>query len=104
MRSVQRILAVFESFSTNRTSLTLQEIADRIELPKSTAFRIVQSIEQAGYLVRLDDQRYCLSIPLHPARWSRQEHARHSRDRPADCECACAEHERDGDPADDQRR
>ncbi len=62
MRSVQRILAVFESFSTKRTSLTLQEIADRIELPKSTAFRIVQSIEQAGYLVRLEDQRYCLSF------------------------------------------
>ena len=62
MRSVQRILAVFESFSTNRTSLTLQEIADRIELPKSTAFRIVQSIERAGYLVRLEDQRYCLSF------------------------------------------
>ena len=62
MRSVQRILAVFESFSPDRTSLTLQEIADRIELPKSTAFRIVRSIEQAGYLVRLEDQRYCLSF------------------------------------------
>jgi DNA-binding IclR family transcriptional regulator len=62
MRSVQRILAVFESFSPERTSLTLQEIADRIELPKSTAFRIVGSIEQAGYLVRLEDQRYCLSF------------------------------------------
>ena len=62
MRSVQRILAVFESFSASRNSLTLQEIADRIELPKSTAFRIVRSLEQAGYLVRLEDQRYCLSF------------------------------------------
>jgi len=62
MRSVQRILAVFESFSTERTSLTLQQIADRIDLPKSTAFRIVQSLEQAGYLVRLPDQQYCLSF------------------------------------------
>ena len=62
MRSVQRILAVFESFSANRNALTLQEIADRIELPKSTAFRIVRSLEQAGYLVRLEDQRYCLSF------------------------------------------
>ncbi len=62
MRSVQRILAVFESFSADRTRLTLQEMADRIELPKSTTFRIVQSIERAGYLVRLDDQRYCLSF------------------------------------------
>lgn len=62
MRSVQRILAVFESFSASKNSLTLQEIADRIELPKSTAFRIVRSLEQAGYLVRLEDQRYCLSF------------------------------------------
>ncbi len=62
MRSVQRILAVFESFSAQRHSLTLQEIADHIGLPKSTAFRIVRSLEQAGYLVRLEDQRYCLSF------------------------------------------
>ncbi|WP_137890296.1 IclR family transcriptional regulator [Ramlibacter sp. 2FC] len=62
MRSVQRILAVFESFTATKTSLTLQEIADRIELPKSTAFRIVRSLEQSGYLVRLADQRYCLSF------------------------------------------
>lgn len=62
MRSVQRILAVFESFSSDRSSLALQDIADRIELPKSTTFRIVQSLEQAGYLVRLEDQQYCLSF------------------------------------------
>jgi DNA-binding IclR family transcriptional regulator len=62
MRSVQRILAILESFTSAKNSLTLQEIADRIELPKSTAFRIIGSLEQAGYLVRLEDQRYCLSF------------------------------------------
>ena len=62
MRSVQRILAVFECFTSERNSLTLQEIADRIDLPKSTAFRIVRSLEKAGYLVRLEDQQYCLSL------------------------------------------
>ena len=62
MRSVQRILAVFESFSRTKNSLTLQEIAGRIDLPKSTAFRIVQSLEKAGYLVRLESQQYCLSF------------------------------------------
>src|SRR5215211_6536846 len=62
MRAVQRIFAIFESFSPEKSSLTLQEIADHIELPKSTTFRIVQSLEQAGYLVRLEDQRYCLSF------------------------------------------
>src|SRR5215204_94243 len=62
MRAVQRILGIFESFTPEQSSLTLQEIADRIELPKSTAFRIVQSLEKAGYLVRLEDQKYCLSF------------------------------------------
>jgi DNA-binding IclR family transcriptional regulator len=62
MRSVQRILAVFESFTPEKNSLTLQEIADKIDLPKSTSFRIVQSLEKAGYLVRLEDQQYCLSF------------------------------------------
>ncbi len=62
MRSVQRILAIFESFTRTRDSLTLQEIADRIDLSKSTAFRIVQSLEKAGYLVRLESKRYCLSF------------------------------------------
>ena len=62
MRSVERTLAVFESFTPAKSALTLQEIADRIGLPKSTTFRIVGSLEQAGYLVRLEDQRYCLSF------------------------------------------
>ena len=62
MRAVQRILAIFESFTSEKSSLTLQEIADQIELPKSTSFRIVQSLEQAGYLIRLGDQKYCLSF------------------------------------------
>jgi len=62
MRAVQRILGVFECFTPDADSLTLQEIADRIALPKSTAFRIVQSLEQVGYLVRLENQQYCLSF------------------------------------------
>jgi DNA-binding IclR family transcriptional regulator len=62
MRAVQRTLAVFESFTAERSSLSLQELSARIGLPKSTAFRLVQSLEKAGYLVRLDDQHYCLSL------------------------------------------
>ena len=62
MRSVQRILAVFECYTPRKTSLTIQEIADGIHLPKSTVFRIVQSLEKAGYLVRMEDLRYCLSF------------------------------------------
>ncbi len=62
MRAIQRTLAIFDCYSSERTSLTLQEIANRIHLPKSTTFRLVQSLDEAGYLVRLDNQAYCLSF------------------------------------------
>ena len=62
MRAVDRILAVFECFTPQQSSMSLQSIADSIDLPKSTTFRIVQSLERAGYLVRLENQQYCLSF------------------------------------------
>lgn len=62
MRSVQRIIAIFEAFGPSRSSLTLQEISNEIDLPKSTTFRIIQSLEEAGYIVRLDNLSYCLSF------------------------------------------
>ena len=64
MRAVQRIIAILESFTPEKSSLTLQELADHIGLAKSTTFRIVQSLQRAGYLVRLQDQKYCLSFRL----------------------------------------
>jgi len=64
MRSVQRILGVFESFTSTQTSLTNQEIADNLKLPKATVFRIIRSLEQAGYLVRSEDLSYCLSLRI----------------------------------------
>lgn len=62
MRAVNRTMAVFECFSEERPSLTLQAIANRVKLPKSTTFRLVQSLDEAGYLVRLENQEYCLSF------------------------------------------
>ncbi|MDH4375792.1 MAG: IclR family transcriptional regulator [Ramlibacter sp.] len=64
MRSVQRILAILESFTAEDNCLSLHEIAGRIALPKSTTFRLVQSLEESGYLIRLEDQRYCLSFRI----------------------------------------
>lgn len=61
MRGVGRTLAVFGCFSDARPSLNLQSIANSVGLPKSTTFRLVQSLEEAGYLVRLENNEYCLS-------------------------------------------
>ncbi|WP_457102235.1 IclR family transcriptional regulator, partial [Microbacterium sp. P5_E9] len=62
MRAVQRVLSVFEGFTQLESSLSLHQLSERINLPKSTAFRIIQSLQKSGYLVRLDDQQYCLSF------------------------------------------
>ncbi len=64
MRAVDRIFSVLDAFSREYPKLTLQEISDRIELSKATTFRLVNSLSDAGYLVRLEDQRYCLSMKL----------------------------------------
>jgi IclR family KDG regulon transcriptional repressor len=62
MRTIERAFAVIECFSPKHSDLTLQEIADRIGLAKSTTFRLVGSLEKLGYLLRLPDRRYSLSL------------------------------------------
>jgi DNA-binding IclR family transcriptional regulator len=62
MRTIERALGIFDCFSQSRPTLSLQEIVTRTGLAKSTTFRLVASLVQAGYLMRLDNQRYCLSF------------------------------------------
>lgn len=62
MRTLQRACAVLDCFSAATPRLSLQELANRLRLAKSTTFRLVNALEGLGYLVRLADQRYCLSL------------------------------------------
>lgn len=64
MRAVDRIFSVLDAFTPEQNKLTLQEISDRIDLSKATTFRLVNSLDEAGYLIRLEDQRYCLSMKI----------------------------------------
>jgi DNA-binding IclR family transcriptional regulator len=64
IRAVGRALAIFDAFDNDHTSLSLQEIGQRIKMPKTTAFRLVNTLEQAGFLIRMDNQQYCLSLKL----------------------------------------
>jgi DNA-binding IclR family transcriptional regulator len=64
IRAVGRALAIFDAFDNDHLSLSLQEIAERIRMPKTTAFRLVATLERTGFLVRLDNQQYCLSLKL----------------------------------------
>jgi DNA-binding IclR family transcriptional regulator len=57
-------LAIFDAFDNEHLSLSLQEIAERIRMPKTTAFRLVNTLERTGFLIRLDNQQYCLSMKV----------------------------------------
>lgn len=61
VRAVVRALSIFDAFDQAHTSLSLQELSERIDMPKATTFRLVNTVSRAGFLMRLPDQRYCLS-------------------------------------------
>jgi DNA-binding IclR family transcriptional regulator len=64
IRAVGRALAIFDAYDNEHLSLSLQEIAERIRMPKTTAFRLVATLERAGFLIRMDNQQYCLSLKM----------------------------------------
>ena len=64
MRAIGRALSVLECFSASTPELSLQEISRRLGLPKSSTFRLVNSLEQLDLLVRLENQKYCLSLKI----------------------------------------
>ena len=48
-------LDVLRLFDESVTSLKLREISDRTGIPMPTAFRVVATLEEGGYLERLPD-------------------------------------------------
>ena len=64
IRAVERALAIFDAFDVQHQSLSLLEIGERISMPKATTFRLVNTLQRNGFLVRLEDQRYFLSLKI----------------------------------------
>ena len=64
IRAVERALAIFDAFDHEHQSLTLQEVGERIGMPKATTFRLVNTLHNSGFLVRLEGQRYSLSLKI----------------------------------------
>lgn len=63
-RVVQRVLSLLEAFDSRTPSLSLHEIAQRTGLPKTTAFRLLVTLVDEGYVIQQGDQSYCLSHKL----------------------------------------
>lgn len=64
VRALLRSLAILECFSVDKPALSLQDIYRKVELPKSTTFRLVSTLQNAGYLLQRADLRYTLSYKL----------------------------------------
>ena len=69
MRAIGRVFSALDCFTAGQPKLSLQEICDRIGLAKSTTFRLVHTLEELGYLIRLADQRYTLSLKVCRLAW-----------------------------------
>lgn len=64
IRAVERALAILDAFDTQHQTLSLQEISKQVAMPKSTAFRLVSTLQRSGFLVRMENQRYSLSLKV----------------------------------------
>jgi len=64
VRSVSRALAILECFDEDTPSLALHQISAKLGLAKSTTYRLVSTLIEAGYLVQKESSEYCLSLQL----------------------------------------
>lgn len=64
VRSVSRALALLTLFDEDHAIRTLRDLVETTELPKTTVLRLIQTLEQFGYLYARPDGRYCLGPAL----------------------------------------
>jgi len=64
LKAITRALDVLECFSDERTNLGLKEISELMDLPESSLFRILLTLEDRGYLTQNGDGSYCLPPKL----------------------------------------
>lgn len=57
-----RGLKILELFSPTKKELALSEIANNLEINRSSAFRLVQTLEYCGYISRNAQKNYTLNI------------------------------------------
>jgi DNA-binding IclR family transcriptional regulator len=71
-RAVSKSLKVLEILQSARSPLVLQEIAKRIQLSKTSTFRLLRTLEAAGCLVCVGSGEYRLAPGIHsvaPTLW-----------------------------------
>lgn len=64
VNAVNRALALLDIFADGRTSLSLAELAKQSKLVKPTVLRLLLSLDQAGYVTRLENGEYQLGAKV----------------------------------------
>lgn len=63
--ALDRALSILELLAENADGMRMREIAERLDLPANSVFRITGTLEERGYLIRDgEDMRYRLSRKL----------------------------------------
>lgn len=63
MKSFEKMFKILSLFTMERTNLSISEIEDELGYPKSTVFRILNTLEKFNYIERNpDNHRYLLGI------------------------------------------
>ena len=63
-RTVERTLAILKIIANSEHGITLQEIANQMDMAKSSAFAIVHTLLELNYIstVENNDKKYCLAF------------------------------------------
>lgn len=64
VRSVDRVASLLELFGRQRAPMRLMEIAEALEIPKSTAHGLLQTLVAKNLVVRDEAQRYRLGVRM----------------------------------------
>lgn len=63
VRALERALDLLDSFSIAEPELSFTALCERLDLPKSTLFRLISILEERGYVERsIDSDRYRIGI------------------------------------------
>src|SRR5258708_17279017 len=71
-RAVSKALEVLEFLQTESDALSMNEIAMRLQLSKTSAFRILRTLETTGYVTQDGRGQYKLAPGIHavtPTQW-----------------------------------
>lgn len=82
LATVSRACALLKIFVDGEESLTLAELSKRARVEKTAAFRLVHTLEEEGFLRKVDGRRYILNIRFMTRKWFRLGYAAQSFDSP----------------------